>query len=203
MSKDPESKVMDHEADGITELDNNLPTWWVWLFWGAIIWGVLYLLHFHVFKMGPGSAAEFKQEVAAADTLKKATVATAAANSPAEAEIPLDQVQPLTDAAALALGEATFTKNCVVCHGAMAQGLIGPNLNDAFWIHGGEFKNIVNTIREGVPVKGMITWRGVLKHSDIIAVASYIWTLQGRDVSKAIPPPKPVEPEAKEYKRPS
>lgn len=206
MSEQKDPLLMDHNADGITELDNNLPAWWVWLFWGAIIWGVAYLVHFHVLKMGPGSAELYKQEMAAAQAANKANAAAAnaaAASAPVDPEVPLDQVAPSSDAAVLAQGEALFVKNCVVCHSALGQGLIGPNLTDDFWIHGGEYKNIINTIREGVPAKGMITWKTVLKPSEILAVGSYVWSIHGRDVSKAIPPPKPVEPEAKEYKRPS
>jgi cytochrome c oxidase cbb3-type subunit 3 len=205
MSTQKDPLLMDHEADGIRELDNRLPAWWVWLFWGAILWGVGYLIHFHVFRMGPGSAEEYRQEMAAAGAAKSADAAAAtavAAASPAEAEVPLDQVQPSSEAAILAQGEALFVKNCVVCHAALGQGLIGPNLTDDFWIHGGEYKNIINTIREGVPAKGMITWKTVLKPSEILAVGSYVWSIHGRDVSKAVPPPKPTEPEAKEFKRP-
>ena len=206
MSAQKDPLLMDHNADGITELDNNLPAWWVWLFWGAIIWGVAYLVHFHVLKMGAGSAEQYKQEMAAAKAANTANAAAAsavAAAAPVEPEVPLDQVKPSAEAAVLAQGEALFTKNCVVCHSALGQGLIGPNLTDDFWIHGGEYKNIINTIREGVPAKGMITWKVILKPSEILAVGSYVWSIHGRDLSKAVPPPKPVEPEAKEYKRPT
>ena len=206
MSAQKDPLLMDHNADGITELDNNLPAWWVWLFWGAIIWGVAYYIHYHGLKMGPSSGEQYKQEMAAAKAATTANAAAAhaaAAAAPVDPEVPLDQVAPSADAAVLAQGEALFTKNCVVCHSALGQGLIGPNLTDDFWIHGGEYKNIINTIREGVPAKGMITWKTVLKPSEILAVGSYVWSIHGRDVSKAVPPPKPVEPEAKEYKRPT
>lgn len=207
MSEQKDPLLLDHNVDGITELDNRLPAWWVWLFWGAIVWGIAYLVHYQVLKLGPGQAEQYRQEMAAAKSSAAGAAAAAAAvaaTAPAaEQEIPLDQVQPSKETAILAQGEALFTKNCVVCHSALGQGLIGPNLTDDWWIHGGEFKNIINTIREGVPAKGMITWKVILKPSEIIAVGSYVWSIHGRDLSKAVPPPKPVEPEAKEYKRPS
>ncbi len=206
MSEKKDPLLMDHNADGITELDNNLPAWWVWLFWGAIIWGLAYLVHYHVLKMAPGQAGEYQLEMAAAQAAKGGPAGAGpagAAAAVAEVEIPLDQVQPAADPGTLAKGEALFVKNCVVCHSALGQGLIGPNLTDDFWIHGGEFKHIINTIREGVPAKGMITWKTALKPSEIMAVGSYVWSIHGRDVSKAVPPAKAPEPEAKEYKRPA
>lgn len=189
---------MPHEADGIQELDNRLPAWWVWLFWLSIVWGFAYLLHYHVFKMGPDSSEAYRREMAAAE---KARTPTAPVEG-GETELPLDQVTPALDTARLSRGEGLFLKNCAVCHGGMGQGMIGPNLTDDFWIHGGEFKDLVHIVREGVPAKGMITWRPVLKPSDIIDVCSYVWSIHGRDVSAAIPPPKPVEPDAREFKRP-
>ena len=178
MSEQKEAPVLEHEADGITELDNQLPRWWVWLFWGCIFYGILYLLHFHVFRMGKLSGAQYQQEVAAEDARKLAAAGGAAAAG-AEQEIPLDQVQPSTETAVLARGKALFDKNCVMCHGPQGQGLVGPNLCDEYWIHGPAFADSVRTIREGVPAKGMITWKTQMKPSEIMAVASHIYTLRG------------------------
>ncbi len=193
---DPNSAVP-HEVDGITELDNLLPRWWLWLFWLCNIFAVAYLLYYHVFRMGPLQIGEYEATMAAAQKAQ----AAAAANAPAAAAVNLEE--PSMDAAVLGKGKSIFGVNCVACHGMDGQGLVGPNLTDDFWIHGGSFKEIEHTITEGVPEKGMISWKLTLKPEEIHAVASYVWSLHGKDVSQSVPPPKPVEPEAKEYKRSS
>lgn len=193
---DPNS-MADHSYDGISELDSLLPRWWLWLFWLCIIFAILYLLYYHVLKMGPLSGKEYEIEMAAAKEARALYLAEEAKNAPA-----IDETRASKDAAVLAKGETLFTVNCVVCHMTLGQGLVGPNLCDDFWIHGGAFPNILNTIREGVPAKGMITWKEKMSPADTYAVASYVWTLHGKDLSKAVPPPKPVEPEAKKYERP-
>lgn len=198
MSQHEENPMAGHEVDGISELDNLLPRWWLWLFWLCNLFAVAYLIYYHVLKMGPLQEQVYAQEMQSARQARAAVAAAQAAAAPQ-----LDTSLPSPDAAILAKGKAVFAVNCVACHAAEGQGLIGPNLCDNFWIHGGEFANIMNTINEGVPAKGMITWKLTMKPEDIYAVASYIWTLNGKDVSKAVPPPKPVEPEAKEYFRPS
>lgn len=187
-----------HEVDGISELDNLLPRWWLWLFWLCNIFGVLYLAYYHVWKKGPLQEQQYALEVQAAQS---ARAALAAAQKAAAPEINLEE--PAADGAVLARGKALFGANCVACHAADGQGLVGPNLTDDFWIHGGDFASIRHTITEGVPEKGMISWKLTMSPEDIHAVASYVWTLHGTDVSKSVPPPKPPEPEAVEYKRPS
>jgi cytochrome c oxidase cbb3-type subunit 3 len=176
MSNEKEPLLLDHDADGITELDNNLPRWWVWLFWLCIAWGFAYLLYFHAFRVGDLSAVKYEKEMAAAvkSASALAVIPDAGAESPAEAT-----PAPSTDAAVLVQGQDLFTKNCLVCHTADGGGLIGPNLCDEYWIHGGTFADSVRTIQEGVPAKGMITWKLVLKPDEIMAVASYIYTLRG------------------------
>ena len=178
MTNPNEPGLMKHDADGITELDNQLPRWWVWLFALTCIYAAVYLVYFHVTKSGPLSIAEYEREMAAAKP------AAPAPGAPVEAPI-----EPSKDPAVIAAGQALFLKNCMVCHGPNAQGLIGPNLCDEFWIHGSAFPNIVNTITEGVPAKGMITWKTVLKPEEIRTVASYVWSIRGSN------PPNPKAPE--------
>jgi cytochrome c oxidase cbb3-type subunit 3 len=188
MSDAKEPHLMNHEADGITELDNQLPRWWVWLFVITCIFAVVYLVHYHVMKNGPLQVAMYDQEMAAA---KKPEPAAAAAvgGDPAAASAAAAPEEPSNDSAVLASGKELFTRNCMVCHGPDGQGLIGPNLTDEYWIHGGTYADVKHTIVEGVPAKGMITWKNVLKADEIQNVASYVWSLRGTT------PPNPKPPE--------
>lgn len=178
-NKDP--LLLDHEYDGIGELDNKLPRWWVWLFYATIVFSVGYLLYFHVFRWGDLMAAEYEKERQVGEALKSAAMA--------RFEAGLDALQPLSDAATLATGKDTFEKLCAPCHRPDGGGLVGPNLTDDFWIHGDKFADNVRVIWNGVPAKGMVSWKGVLKPADILAVASYIYTLRGTK------PPNPKPPE--------
>ena len=198
MSNNDHKPMGEHEVDGISELDNLLPRWWVWMFWLCNAFAVAYIVYYHVLNLAPLQEKAYAEEMGLAKQAKAALVAAKVASAPQ-----LDMTAPSTDEAILNKGKSIFGINCIACHATEGQGLIGPNLTDDFWIHGCEFANILNTITEGVPVKGMISWKLTMSPEDIHAVASFVWSIHGKDVSKAIPPPKPVEPEAKEYKRPS
>lgn len=187
------NEMAGHEYDGITELDSLLPRWWLWLFWICIAFGPLYLAYWNVFKIGPSPAKKYHAEMAA----------VAAARARAEGREPAGKYDaPATDPTVAGRGEALFAINCVVCHAQQGQGLVGPNLVDEYWIHGGTFLEIRRLIEEGVPAKGMISWKEKLSRADIHAAASYIWMLHGRDVSRAMPPAKAPEPEAVRVDRP-
>lgn len=172
MNKDPkEPRLLDHEADGIRELDNNLPRWWVWLFYLCIIYAVAYMGYYHVFHMGDLQAAEYAREHAAGEKIKGEAIG--------KFEASLSTLEPSKDQAVLAQGLQTYTTLCAPCHRADGGGLVGPNLCDDYWIHGSNYVDNLKTIINGVPEKGMLTWRGVLKPSEIQAVASYIYTFRG------------------------
>lgn len=159
--------MLDHNYDGIKELDNVLPPWWLWLFYVTIFIGVVYLIKYHVASDWT-SDKEYQEEV----TLAKADVDAYLEKS--GLNINVDNVVLKDDEATLTAGNAVFTKNCIPCHRPDGGGLVGPNLTDDKWIHGGEIKNLFNTISEGVPAKGMQTWKGVLSPVQIQQVASYI-----------------------------
>lgn len=183
-NRDP---ILDHEVDGITELDNKLPRWWVWLFNLTTVFAVIYMLYFHVLDKGPSQAQQYQNEVAAAQAAQAPVAATTPDATTAAA--PAASEEPSRDEAVLAQGKQIFTLNCAVCHGQNAEGLIGPNLCDDSWIHGSAFADNLHTIREGVLAKGMISWKAVLKPDDILAVGSYIYSLRGSN------PPNPKAPE--------
>jgi cytochrome c oxidase cbb3-type subunit 3 len=172
MSKDPKDPLLlDHEYDGIQELDNNLPRWWVWLFYITIIFSAVYLVYYHVAKAGDLSAQEYQQEMKAGEALK--------AGAMSRFETTMDSLTPSTDPAVLASGQQTYAKLCAPCHRADGGGLVGPNLTDNYWIHGSNYVDTVKVIWDGVPAKGMITWKTMLKPDQIQSVASYIYTLRG------------------------
>ncbi len=169
-----ETIQLDHNFDGIKELDNHLPPWWKWLFYGTIGWGIIYLIVFHVTYSLPLSHQEYDEEVAVAqEHLLKLR-----ASQPA---IAIDE-RTLTftnDAALIASGKKIFTSNCASCHKENGGGSVGPNLTDEYWLHGGEVKDIYATIKNGVPEKGMISWAPVLKPDEIRDAAFYIMSLRG------------------------
>lgn len=179
-SQDP--LLMDHEADGIRELDNKLPRWWVWLFNLSIVFAIVYLLFYHVFDAGSLSAAEYQREKEVGDQLKQVALAKFEASMPTAA--------PSADANVVSQGQNLYVRLCAPCHRADAGGLVGPNLTDDFWIHGTNFTDSLKVIWNGVPEKGMVTWKGTLKPDEIYAAASYIYTLRGTQ------PPNPKPPES-------
>lgn len=174
-----ENEIMEnHEYDGIQEMDNKLPRWWVWLFVGAVIFSPIYFVWFHVLGITPLPQQQYEQEMARAEARIEALNE---ARAEAEGETPVEAIALVAskDAEVLAHGKTLFTTHCLACHMETAGGLVGPNLTDDFWIHGPTFANNVQTILDGVPEKGMISWRPILKEDEIMAVASYIYSLRG------------------------
>lgn len=172
--------LLNHEYDGIRELDNDLPGWWKWLFYLTIIISVVYIVHYHVLKSGDLQEAEYEKEMAEAE-----------ANMPPEADE--STLARLEDNASIAAGKTVFDKNCVVCHLSKGEGLVGPNLTDEYWIHGGSFQDIYLTIKVGVPAKGMISWKKQLNTKEMQQVASFIMSLYGTN------PPNAKEPQGEKY----
>jgi len=165
--------LMDHDYDGIKELDNNLPPWWVYLFYICIIFGVIYVVRYDVLG-ADDQEMELKKEMAQAKIDVEEYMKTAP-DLMDEKTVVL-----LTDATSLDEGKTIFTTNCAACHRADAGGQIGPNLTDDKWILGGGIKNLFHTITNGGrDGKGMIAWKGTLKPKEIQKVASYILSLQG------------------------
>lgn len=175
--------IMDHDYDGIRELDNVLPPWWVYLFYGTIIFGVVYMVRFHV-------AGDYTQDEEYEQEVAEARLAIEEYKKTAKDLVDASTVEYLSEAADLSAGEKLFTTNCVVCHMADGGGGIGPNLTDEYWILGGGIKNIFTTVSEGGrDGKGMIAWKQSLKPLEIAQVSSYIMTMGGTT---------PVNPKAPE-----
>jgi len=177
--------LMHHEYDGIRELDNVLPPWWLWLFYGTIAWSFVYLVGVHVMDFIPDQKTEYVNELAQA----KADVA---AFNALQGELVNENTVTVTaEASVVNSGGAIFTQYCTPCHGADASGSetsVGPNLTDAYWVHGGGVKNVFRTIANGVPEKGMISWKTQLKPAEIRALSCYILSLDGKGSATQKPP---------------
>ena len=187
MVVEEEPILMNHEYDGIRELNNHLPRWWKALFYFTITCGAIYLLVYHVFNLLPLSREEFNREVAQTEEAQKVK------QTLLPESIDETTVEFTDDPGILANGEDIFKSKCAVCHASDGGGGIGPNLTDEYWLHGGSIKNIFWVIKHGVPTKGMISWQSQLTSAATRDVASYIYTL------KRTTPANPKEPQGELY----
>ncbi len=183
---DEKDKLMDHEYDGIRELDNHMPAWWLWLFYVTIAFSVGYLLYYEVFGWGPTQHEEYEQEMAAAEAKYGAP----------EEQKPAEDVSWAfsDDPADIKAGKELFDNPgqlCFTCHGSQGEGLVGPNLTDRYWMHGCQPSDIAESIIKGYPDKGMLPYGSGSKLSteEVQQLVSYIATLQGTD------PPNAKEPD--------
>ena len=165
--------ILDHNYDGIKELDNNLPPWWLYGFYATIIFAAIYLVRYHIFD-GDNQYDELETELA------DARLAIEQYKKTAKNLVDINTVTLLTDASDLASGKTIFETNCIACHMADGGGGIGPNLTDAHWILGGGIKNVFKTVSEGGRSgKGMIPWKTQLKPLEMAQVSSYVLSFQG------------------------
>lgn len=179
--------LLDHEYDGIKELDNNLPPWWKYGFYLTIVIGIGYLLRFYVFG-GPSSAEEYQRSV------ERAEIEIAAYRAQMSDMVDEETVVMLSGADDLLAGKEYFLSKCAVCHGPEGQGSsMAPNLTDEYWIHGGSINDVFATIKYGVTGKGMQSWRNEFAPKEIAQIASYIMSLQGTN------PDNPWEPQGTLY----
>ncbi len=175
--------VMEHTYDGIAELDNPTPPWFMGLFYGSIAAAVVYMLVYHVFNIGDLQLKEYTDEVAVAEVAREKYIAKVAGN------INENTVAYVQDTKALDEGKGLYTQHCVACHGAEGQGGVGPNLTDDYWLHGNTIKDVYRTVSEGVQEKGMLSWKRQLNPLQMQQVSSYVHSLHGTS------PPNPKEPQ--------
>lgn len=165
--------ILDHNYDGIKELDNKLPPWWVYGFYATIIFAGVYLARYHIFG-AENQALEYDAAMAQAE------IDIAEYKKTTKNLVDVNTVEVLTESSDLAAGKALFVGNCVACHKADGGGGIGPNLADEYWILGGGIKNVFNTISEGGrDGKGMVAWKQDFSPLEMAQVASYVLTFQG------------------------
>ncbi|MEW6755998.1 MAG: c-type cytochrome [Candidatus Latescibacterota bacterium] len=186
-----EDKVL-HDIDGIEEYDNPMPGWLMAIFWGSIVFAILYMGYYALAFGERTLESEYRSQAVA-------ELAAVQAYFGAHPLVPPTTSQMLTGAVTpevLAAGRDRFARTCSPCHGAAAQGLIGPNLTDGYWLHGGQVAQIFQTIAKGVPAKGMPPWGRAIPPAELSALVSYVRSLQGSGPAGARPPEgQPVTPE--------
>ena len=175
--------LIEHEYDGIKELDNPTPAWFMVLFYSTIIFAAAYLLIYHVFSIGQLQEEEYKTEITQAEIVKKQYLSKAANL------IDENTVKLVTEPDAIKAGEGIYKQNCAACHGDKGQGVVGPNLTDDYWLHGGNVKAVFKTIKYGIAAKGMPTWEKQLSPKQISDVANYIMSIHDTN------PPNGKEPQ--------
>ncbi len=178
--------MLQHEYDGIKELNNSVPPWLNYIFLGSLIFSIFYLLHFHVLGTGRSQFDEYSAEMEIARLDMQRLMESGAF-------ITEENVTALTDPESIAAGKERFNKDCSPCHGMNGEGTIGPNLTDNYWIHGGKVGNLFHVVKVGVPEKGMVAWGQQLNPKQMQEVVSYILTLNNTN------PPNGKIPEGELY----
>jgi cytochrome c oxidase cbb3-type subunit III len=176
--------MFEHDFDGIRELDSKIPPWFAWLFILTIIFAAYYMIDYHVIGSGQVMQEEYNTEVRAASLEREALIKSGAF-------VNEETVTVISEASGLGAGKTIFETNCIACHASDGGGIVGPNLTDDYWIHGGGIKNVFKTIKYGVVEKGMIAWQTQLNPNQIQEVASYVLSLHGTT------PAAPKQPEGK------
>jgi len=164
--------MFEHDFDGIRELDSKIPPWFAWLFILTIIFAAYYMIDYHVIGSGQVMQEEYTAEVQAASLEREALIKSGAF-------VNEETVTIITEASGLEAGKTIFEANCIACHAADGGGIVGPNLTDDYWIHGGGIKNVFKVIKYGVVEKGMIAWQTQLNPNQMQEVASYVLSLHG------------------------
>ncbi|HSP87420.1 MAG TPA: cbb3-type cytochrome c oxidase N-terminal domain-containing protein [Ignavibacteriaceae bacterium] len=181
--------LLDHDYDGIKELDNRIPPWFNYLFLVTILFAVYYMIDYHILGTGLLPKQEYEEEIRIAAVEREQLINSGAFLNE-------NSVTLLSDETSLLSGKDIFKKNCIPCHGENGQGTVGPNLTDEYWIHGSGIRNVFTTIKYGVQAKGMVSWQGTLNPTQIQEVASYIVSLQGTN------PPNAKQPEGTKFSEP-
>jgi cytochrome c oxidase cbb3-type subunit 3 len=178
-----EDKVL-HGVDGIEEYDNPMPGWLMAIFWGSLVFAILYLGYYALAFGERSYESEYRGEMVTDLSSIQAYYDTHPVVPPTAEELLAGALNPEV----LAKGKARFTKTCSPCHGAAAQGLIGPNLTDTYWLHGGQVTQVFTTIVKGVPAKGMPSWGRAIPPEELAALVSFVRSLQGSNPPEARPP---------------
>lgn len=178
---DEKDKLLDHDYDGIKELDNHMPSWWVWGFYVSIIFGAFYLIIFELTNIGMSQEEEYLAEMASAKEKYNLQDEDA---GPMYADAVF-----LTAAEDIAKGKELYFGICHACHGQNAEGLVGPNLTDDMWIYGCDAPALMVAIKKGFPQKAMPAYGGgkALNDEELLQLSSYIFSLRGSNPENAKP----------------
>lgn len=175
-SKGAEPPRTDHEYDGISEYDNPLPRWWVWVFWATFFFSIGYVFYFHLTGRGKSRLVDFEEDVKVANELSMKAASKEQVSEESLAKL-------LDNGASQAAGAAIFAARCQSCHAEQGKGLIGPNLTDAYWLHGqGKLMDIFDTVGNGVLAKGMPAWNKQLSPMELRNVVAFVGMLRGKNL---------------------
>lgn len=185
MKPEDDKLIVDHEYDGIQELDNPLPGWWLATFYGTIIFSFLYYIHYS-FTGAPNLQQELATTMASIQEMKSKSAPLVFSESELEKKLTPETVQQ---------GRAVYLAKCSACHAENGGGMIGPNLTDPAWIHGeGKLADLYKVIAEGVADKGMPAWGEMLKSEELLSVVSYVASLRNSNVAGGKPAQGKVSP---------
>lgn len=177
--EEEDSILLEHDYDGIRELDNDLPPWWKYGFYLTIVVAVVYMLHFHVLGTGDLQLKEYEKDMAQAKLAVDEYMRNSANN------VDENTVKLLTEQTDIATGKDVFIANCAACHGKAGEGSVGPNLTDEYWLHGGSIPDVFKSIKYGWVEKGMKSWKEDLSPMQIAQITSFIKTLKGTNPANA------------------
>lgn len=180
MSDYTADRIRAHDHDGIQEFDNRLPNWWLWILYGSVVFSLLYWIVYHTMSIMPHPTELLAAEQRAAEQAQVAAASTSAVTDEG-------LVLMATNATEVAAGKEIFNTYCVVCHLAEGQGLVGPNLTDEYWIHGGHPTDLHEIVMEGVPAKGMAAWGSQLGPTRVQQVVSFLLTIRHTNVAGKAP----------------
>lgn len=180
--KDEQDKLIDgHTYDGIQEYDNPMPRWWVNLFWITIFFAYGYCVYYMT-GIGPSHVEEYEMEMKLAEAEKAALAETTSTEQGSSSSISERLVLAALSADSISSGKEVYDSKCMFCHGDKGQGLIGPNLTDDHWIHGGSMEEILHIINVGVVAKGMVAWENQLSEDERINLVAFIRSIQGTNI---------------------
>lgn len=182
MSERKIDELLGGDYDGIKEYDNDLPKWWLYLFYVTIAFAVVYTGYVH-FTNRPTDHESLQM---AMEQVKAKQSEFQAANAPVQ-KGPEMLLALAKDISAVSRGSQVFATRCAACHGQKGEGMVGPNLTDEYWLHGGAIEQIHNVIEVGVPAKGMLAWKGLMPPEEIDAVTAYIWSIRNTNVPGKAP----------------
>jgi cytochrome c oxidase cbb3-type subunit 3 len=191
MSENKPDVLRGHDYDGIEEYDNRLPNWWLFILYGTIVFAVGYWLVFHTFQAADLPLARYDKEMVAAAEAQLARMAEGGIN---DESLALMATIPET----VARGRELFATYCVVCHLDRGQGLVGPNLTDGHWLHGGKPTDILRIVTDGVPAKGMAAWGGQLGPSRVQDLVAFVLSIKNTNVPGKAPEGEPEAAGAEE-----
>jgi len=180
MSEHEQDVVLDHDYDGIQEFDNRLPNWWLFIMYAAIVFALGYWLFLNTYGIGKTLVQRYDQDVKTAQELM---LARASAGGVTDESLALSAQMPDV----VSGGRALFETYCVVCHSDKGQGLVGPNLTDAYWLHGGKPTEILHTITHGVPSKGMAAWGNQLGTTRVEKLVAYVISIKNSNIPGKAP----------------